>query len=57
MTVVMIAHRLSTLKSCGRIVRLQQGRVAAIVGYQELVADGALTSSSVQPEVEAGGSQ
>ena len=36
-TVVMIAHRLSTVQACGRIHLLKEGRVVASGTYQELV--------------------
>jgi ABC-type multidrug transport system fused ATPase/permease subunit len=35
-TVVMIAHRLSTVKQCDRIVLLEQGRIVGLGRYQEL---------------------
>lgn len=37
-TVVLIAHRLSTVQRCDRIFYLEQGRVAAVGNYQELFA-------------------
>jgi ATP-binding cassette subfamily B protein len=37
LTIFMIAHRLSTLSGCDRLVRLEGGRVAAVGGYDELV--------------------
>ena len=37
-TIVMIAHRLSTVRRCDRIVFLKDGRVDAIGSYDELVA-------------------
>jgi ATP-binding cassette, subfamily B, bacterial PglK len=36
-TVIMIAHRISTLRSCARIVEMVDGRIAAIGSYQEIV--------------------
>jgi ABC-type multidrug transport system fused ATPase/permease subunit len=38
-TVILIAHRLSTVKRCDRIVLLEQGRIRAIGTYQELTAN------------------
>lgn len=38
-TVIAIAHRLSTVKHCDRLIYLRDGRVAAIGTYQELLAD------------------
>jgi ATP-binding cassette subfamily B protein len=34
----MIAHRLSTVRNCDRIVLFEQGRISAIGSYQELEA-------------------
>jgi HlyD family secretion protein len=33
----MVAHRLSTVRGCGRIYLLEQGRVAAAGRYEELI--------------------
>jgi len=38
-TIIMIAHRLSTVRNCDRIFLLEQGRVSAAGTYNELVAD------------------
>ncbi len=38
-TVILIAHRLSTVKACDRIFLLEKGRIAASGTYDELVAD------------------
>jgi ATP-binding cassette subfamily B protein len=38
LTVILIAHRLSTVHNCDRIVLLEQGRISAIGSYQELEA-------------------
>ncbi len=38
-TIVMIAHRLSTVKSCDTIFLLEQGRLAAEGTYDRLVAE------------------
>lgn len=35
-TVIMIAHRISTLAKCGRIYKMDNGRLAGAVTYQEL---------------------
>jgi ABC-type multidrug transport system fused ATPase/permease subunit len=37
-TVVMIAHRLSTVQRCDRIVLLEQGRIVGLGSYEELKA-------------------
>lgn len=36
LTVILIAHRLSTVRHCDRIVLLEHGRIAAVGCYQEL---------------------
>jgi ATP-binding cassette subfamily B protein len=36
LTVILIAHRLSTVRHCDRIVLLEQGRISAIGSYREL---------------------
>jgi ATP-binding cassette subfamily C protein len=38
-TVIAIAHRLSTVKQCDRLIYLRDGRLAGIGTYQELIAD------------------
>ena len=38
-TVIAIAHRLSTVKQCDRLIYLRDGRLAGIGTYQELMAD------------------
>ena len=40
-TVILIAHRLSTVQPCDRILLLEQGRVAGLGGYSELLAGNA----------------
>lgn len=37
-TVILIAHRLSTVKSCDRILLLERGRIAGLGSYNELLA-------------------
>lgn len=37
-TIIMIAHRLSTVQSCDRVVYIEDGRVAGMGAYQELAA-------------------
>ena len=39
LTVLMIAHRLETLKSCTRIIRLSEGRIAGSGTYDEIVGE------------------
>jgi ATP-binding cassette subfamily C protein len=38
-TVIAIAHRLSTVRNCDRLIYLRDGKVAGIGTYQELMAD------------------
>ena len=38
-TVIAIAHRLSTVKHCDRLIYLRDGRVAGVGTYQELMSD------------------
>lgn len=45
LTVLMVAHRLSTLRNCGRIVELEQGRIRRIGRYDEIICDGDSTST------------
>ncbi|HET7775507.1 MAG TPA: ATP-binding cassette domain-containing protein, partial [Azospira sp.] len=37
LTILLIAHRLSTLQSCDRIIELKNGKVARIGTYDELI--------------------
>ena len=43
LTMVIIAHRLTTLKSCNQILELNSGVVSRVGTYKELVKDGDLT--------------
>jgi ATP-binding cassette subfamily B protein len=36
-TILMIAHRISTLKNCDLIIELDQGSIKQICTYQELI--------------------
>jgi ABC-type bacteriocin/lantibiotic exporter with double-glycine peptidase domain len=38
-TMIVIAHRLTTLKHCDRIYKLEDGRVATVGSYKELIED------------------
>lgn len=38
-TVIAIAHRLSTVKHCDRLIYLRDGKLAGVGSYQELLAD------------------
>ena len=50
-TVIVVAHRLSTVRRCDRIIVLREGRVAAVGAYAELLA----TDPHFQRLVEADG--
>lgn len=39
LTILMVAHRLTTLKSCTQIVELGDGKIRRIGSYQDIVAD------------------
>ena len=41
-TLIMIAHRLTTLRSCDRIIVLDKGRVALIGSWDEVIAENGL---------------
>jgi len=38
-TMIVIAHRLTTLKHCDRIYKLEDGRITAVGSYKELIED------------------
>ena len=38
-TIIAIAHRLSTVKNCDRLIYLRDGKLAGIGTYQELISD------------------
>ena len=50
-TIVLIAHRISTVKDCDRIYMLEAGRVVAQGNYQELVSGNTLfrTMAKLEP--------
>jgi ABC-type multidrug transport system fused ATPase/permease subunit len=37
-TIILIAHRLSTVRNCDQVIMLENGRVAAADSYEGLVA-------------------
>ncbi|MHB8122146.1 MAG: hypothetical protein ACYDG4_08325 [Desulfuromonadaceae bacterium] len=47
-TTIIIAHRLTTLKDCDRILVFEDGRIAALGSYYELVAQGGLFAELVR---------
>ena len=46
LTVLIIAHRLTTLRSCDMVVELEHGRIKAIGIYEEIVST---RNGSTQP--------
>ena len=38
LTVILIAHRLTTVRNCDRVVVLEKGRITGIGPYEELVS-------------------
>ena len=47
-TVILIAHRLSTVKSCDRILLMEQGHIAGLGSYDELMEGNAVFQKLVQ---------
>jgi ATP-binding cassette subfamily B protein len=45
LTVVLVAHRLSTVRACDRLVFLEHGRISAIGNYDELISSHSTFSS------------
>lgn len=41
-TIILVAHRLSTVRNCDRVVFIQDGRVAGLGRYDQLLAENAL---------------
>ena len=37
LTLIIVAHRLTTLKNCSQIIELDQGRVSRIGSYEEII--------------------
>jgi ABC-type multidrug transport system fused ATPase/permease subunit len=48
LTVILIAHRLSTLRHCDRIVLLEEGRILTVGTYQQLEAENHYFRSMIQ---------
>jgi ATP-binding cassette, subfamily B, bacterial PglK len=46
-TLIVIAHRLTTVESCDRLIFLQEGRVAAIGRYDELLRNPGFRSMAI----------
>ncbi len=56
-TVVMIAHRLSTVRKCDRIVVMEKGRISGIGSWGELMAENVhfrQMAELVEPQTQAG---
>lgn len=47
LTVIMIAHRLTTLRDCDLVIRLDRGRVAEAGSYDEVVRPGSTPSAEL----------
>jgi ATP-binding cassette subfamily B protein len=54
-TVIMIAHRLTTLRDCDRIYVFDKGRLAEVGSYEELLGKGGVFSELVHSAEEGGG--
>lgn len=50
LTMFMVAHRLSTLSSCDRIVRLEDGEISEIGTYEKIIS-GAAAPSSIRANI------
>lgn len=45
LTIILIAHRLSTVRRCGRVYRLENGRIAQQGSYEEIVQPAAVVGA------------
>lgn len=50
-TVLMVAHRLSTVANCDRILVMENGKIVEEGSYDELMAAGGLFSRLVRKQV------
>ena len=50
-TRIVVAHRLSTIRKCDRIIVMDEGRVAETGSFDELVAKGGLFADLVKRQV------
>ena len=39
LTVIIVAHRLTTLKNCSQIIELENGRVKRVGSYENIIGD------------------
>jgi ATP-binding cassette subfamily B protein len=53
LTILMIAHRLTTVRRCDKIIQLERGRVVAQGTYEELVAGGVNFPGTAQVDSQA----
>ena len=44
-TIIIIAHRLTTLSKCSQVIRLEGGKVAQIGTYNEIIAENKINSN------------
>lgn len=54
-TTIIIAHRLTTLKDCDRILVFEDGKISALGSYNELVAQGGLFAELVRSTADGPG--
>ncbi len=54
-TILMIAHRVSTLKDCDKIVRLENGEIVASGPYSDLASGGPVFQNTLSPVEAADG--
>ena len=52
-TVIMVAHRLSTVKDCDRIIMLADGKIAEQGNYEELIEKNGLFAELVRKQLQA----
>ncbi len=50
-TRIIVAHRLSTIRGCDRVIVMEQGRIAEMGSFEELMAKGGLFASLVRRQV------
>jgi ATP-binding cassette subfamily C protein len=50
-TRIVVAHRLSTIRQCDRVIVMDDGRIAEMGSFDELVAKGGLFADLVKRQV------